>query len=162
MILAVDGFNLIYKFPELEERMYANDLRGARLGLLQILSKYRRYLKNTKIYIFFDGKKEKSNPTRQETYDGMEIFYSQLDKADDLIKEFVKQHSKPNEIQIITSDNEILYYCRKFKSKTSTSEEFAKQVSIRLTAPDEEPEEDPVLNEEELSFWKEMFRKRKA
>lgn len=59
MHLVVDGFNLIYKFPELEAFMYSDRLREARVGLLRILEAYSSKIKNPNIHVFFDGKKEK-------------------------------------------------------------------------------------------------------
>ena len=57
MILLPDGFNLIYKFPELEGLMYESKLNLAREGLLKILNQYKIKTRNTVIHVFFDGKR---------------------------------------------------------------------------------------------------------
>lgn len=57
MILLIDGFNLIYKFPELEALMYESKLNLAREGLLKILNQYKVKRGNTVMHVFFDGKK---------------------------------------------------------------------------------------------------------
>ncbi len=59
MILLIDGFNLIYKFPELETLMYESKLNLAREGLLKLLNQYKTKRGNTVIHVFFDGKKDK-------------------------------------------------------------------------------------------------------
>ena len=61
-ILAVDCFNLIYKFPELEEMIYRDRLDEAKSGILNILWEYQVKAKNTKIHDFFDGSKTKGDP----------------------------------------------------------------------------------------------------
>ncbi|MDY6970645.1 MAG: NYN domain-containing protein, partial [Spirochaetota bacterium] len=41
MAFLIDGFNLIYKFPQLEELMYQDRLVDARVGLLNKLKEYQ-------------------------------------------------------------------------------------------------------------------------
>ncbi|NCA28398.1 MAG: NYN domain-containing protein, partial [Proteobacteria bacterium] len=48
MILVVDGFNLIYKFPEMEILMYENKLNNARNALLKKLILYKKKRKQDK------------------------------------------------------------------------------------------------------------------
>ena len=50
----IDGFNLIYKFPDLEEKMLRGQLDDARAGLLDRLKEYQR-IKKARIRVVFDG-----------------------------------------------------------------------------------------------------------
>lgn len=52
----IDGFNLIYKIPHLEELMYRNELNEARRGLIELLNQYQ-HIKKAEIKVIFDGKK---------------------------------------------------------------------------------------------------------
>jgi predicted RNA-binding protein with PIN domain len=61
--LLIDGFNLIYKFPELEEKMARRDLPAAMSGLLAILCDYRRDSGRT-VRVVFDGKKREGDDLR--------------------------------------------------------------------------------------------------
>ena len=42
MAILIDGFNLIYKFPDLEALMYEERLNDARKGLLSKLKEYQK------------------------------------------------------------------------------------------------------------------------
>ena len=76
MIILIDGFNLIYKFPELESLMYESKLNLAREGLLKILNQYKIKRGNTVIHVFFDGKKDLGSEVRHDEYGGIKIYFS--------------------------------------------------------------------------------------
>ncbi|EMM83984.1 YacP-like NYN domain protein [Leptospira interrogans str. 2006001854] len=109
--VAIDGFNLIYKFPDLEESMYQNRLSDARRTLLEWIELYSKKRK-TKLSHFFDGKKEIGNEVLQETFGKLNVYYSRDRKADDLIKEFVRTQIRPADVQVVSSDKEIFYHAK--------------------------------------------------
>ena len=84
MSLLIDGFNLIYKFSELESLMYMDRLQDAREGLLRILLSYQK-IKKGNITVVFDGKKEPSREIRSERVGGIDVYYSLDYSADYLI-----------------------------------------------------------------------------
>ena len=163
MPLLIDGFNLIYKFPELEEFMYRRMLPQAMKGLLEILKEYRE-IKKTHIRVVFDGKKELASNIKREKSGAIDVYYSLDFSADFLIKEFIKKDPNPKMTTVVTSDNDILFYVNRFKAKTITSEKFAEHVmkTIEQKIDEEIPEKDenPALTEDELSFWEKMFKKK--
>ena len=162
MGILIDGFNLIYKFPELEELMYAGKLSEARKGLLGILKEYHN-IKPISMRVVFDGKRNQGDNLRQETIGPFTVYYSHDFSADHLIKEFVKHDRNPRMMKIVTSDNDIISYVSRFHATALKSEEFAEQVklaiekSINEKQPEKDP--DPTLSEEELSYWEEVFKK---
>ncbi len=168
MAYLIDGFNLIYKFPELEEHMYAGNLDEARRGLLELLSRFSK-IKKAKIRVVFDGKRAMGDSARREkTRSGIDVYYSQEYSADHLIKEFIKKDPNPRMATVVTSDNGIIFYINRFKPGIIKSEDFAKTVSAAI-AEDEavlsekkcvEKETDPRLSPEEISFWEKLFRKK--
>jgi predicted RNA-binding protein with PIN domain len=165
MSLLIDGFNLIYKFPDLEEKMYRGKLNEARIGLLEILYSYNK-IKKTKIGVVFDGKRDLGDNTRQEQIMGIQVYYSHDFSADHLIKEFIKKDPNPRMTTVVTSDREIIFHLNPFKPEMIKSEDFAELVLQKLeeqNAPPEQPEkeEDPSLSQEEISFWEKMFKKRR-
>ncbi|MCB1158582.1 MAG: NYN domain-containing protein [Leptospiraceae bacterium] len=164
MILVVDGFNLIYKFPELEMRMYENKLSEARLGLLHLLDAYKKKRKKTKIHAFFDGKKELGSEVRQDEFMGISIYYSHDLKADVLIKEFVKSSISPASLYVVSSDKDIMHHCKKYSANVQSSEDFAKQLSIQLEGKETiiEKEVDVKMSQEELLYWQSLFMSRKG
>jgi uncharacterized protein len=164
MAYLVDGFNLIYKFPDLEGLMYEHKLSEARLGLLGKLKEHMK-LTGAKISVVFDGKKEKMLEITSERFGSIDVYYSLEYSADFLIKEFVKKDPNPRMITVITSDKDIIAYVTRFRAKVRTSEEFAeymnKTVEKWMEERTPEKEDNPELTDEELGFWEKLFKNRK-
>lgn len=163
MPIVIDGLNLIYKFPDLEERMYRGQLEEAREGLLQKLKDYQR-ITHHQIRVVFDGRKKPSHNTRSEKSGSIDVYYSLEYSADFLIKEFIKKDPNPRMSTVVTSDKDIQFFVNRFKAKILTSEKFADSVvkvieeSLAIKAP--EKEENPQVSEDEITFWERLFRTR--
>jgi len=164
MIFLIDGFNLIYKFPDLEELMYRGMLVEARQGLLEKLREYQK-IKKSKIRVVFDGKKLPSSSVTSEKVGTIDVYYSLDYSADFLIKEFIKKDPNPKMSTVVTSDKDITLFVSRFRARVMTSERFADMINKTI---DEfyaeelpEKEDNPVLSIEELSFWERLFRKKK-
>jgi uncharacterized protein len=163
MLLVIDGFNLIYKFPELEVLMYESKLKNARLGLLNLLSQYNGKKEKNRFYVFFDGKKDLGNETRADSFGSIKIFYSHELKADDLIKQFIKENLSPGNLHVVTSDKEIIHFSKKYKCKVISSEDFSKKVAESMQTKvdlEKEQERQSGLSKEEVSYWYEIFSKK--
>lgn len=166
MILVIDAFNLIYKFPELEENMYRGELEAAMSGLVATLQQAQKKSKKRFVWhIFFDGKRKPGDETRSLEVGGMTLYYSQDLSADHLIMEFVKRTPSPGEVKVVSSDKKLMDFVRKHRCARQSSEEFAAWVQGVLDAEDVPPppgkKEDPELSKSEVDFWRDMFRKRK-
>lgn len=164
MILCLDAFNVLYKFPVLEEHMARGQLAQARTGLLELLlSVQKAWKKPLELYVFFDGKKNKGDPTEEETVSGMHIYYSQDLSADYLIKRWIKRFRTPADVRIVTSDKDILGHARKWKCAVQTSEDFAKWVDSVLNPKLEPPEKSPdaPVTEKDVNYWLSLFASRK-
>ena len=165
MILLIDGFNLIYKFPDLEGKMLVGMLDDARAGLLDRLKEFQK-IKKSKIRGVFDGRKGPSRNVRSERVGTIDVYYSIDYSADFLIKEFIKKDPNPKMTTVVTSDKDILFYVNRFSAKTMTSEKFADFVTRTIEKEyaekvPEEKEENPSVTEEEVSFWERIFSKKK-
>ena len=160
MAVIIDGFNLIYKFPELEEFMYMNLLDKARKGLLDILKEYNS-IKKEQIFTVFDGKKNISDNTKKETCGPIEVSYSLDLSADFLIKNFIKKSQNPKMVTVVTSDKDIIIFARRFKAKVFTSEEFSKTILSIIndykTSQIQEKETDPDVTDDEITYWEKKF-----
>lgn len=167
MALLIDGFNLIYKFPELESHMCYGRLDRAREGLLEILRDYQK-LRRGGITVVFDGKKEPSREIRSEKIGAIDVYYSLDYSADYLIKQFIKKDMNPRMITVVTSDKDIIFYINRFGAKNITSEKFAEQVKSvfenSLMEEEEKREElekaNPSISEDEISYWQRLFTKK--
>ncbi len=167
MPLLIDGFNLIYKFPDLEGMMYQSQLNAARAGLLEKLKEYQK-LKKTAIKVVFDGKKDKAIETASEKIGKIDVYYSLDYSADFLIKQFIKKDLNPKMTTVITSDKDIIFYINRFGAKNISSERFAEIVNAAFKEYYEEKElqsissekENPSITDEEISYWQKLFRKK--
>ncbi len=167
MPLLIDGFNLIYKFPELESKMYYGQLNAARSGLLEILKDYQK-IKKSSIRVVFDGKKDKSLETTNERIGKIDVYYSLDYSADFLIKQFIKKDLNPKMTTVVTSDKDIIFYINRFGAKNITSEKFAEMVKATFAEQNEQLEEqmvtkekeNPSVSDDEISYWQKLFRKK--
>ena len=167
MSLLIDGFNLIYKFPELESMMYYGQLNAARAGLLEKLKEYQK-IKKSVIRVVFDGKKDKALETVSEKIGKIDVFYSLDYSADYIIKQFIKKDINPKMTTVVTSDKDIINYITRRGAKNITSEKFSEMVTAALEEFRQEKElekevavkENPSVTEEEISYWQKLFRKR--
>lgn len=167
MALLIDGFNLIYKFPELESFMCYGQLNPARDGLLEILHDYQKIRKGG-ITVVFDGKKEPSREIRSEKVGSIDVYYSLDYSADYLIKQFIKKDMNPKMITVVTSDKDIIFYVNRFGAKNITSEKFAEHVksvfeSTRLEQElkqEESEKVNPSISDDEITYWQKLFTKK--
>ncbi len=164
MAILIDGFNLIYKFPHLEEKMYRGKLNEARDGLLDILKEYRK-IKKQHIRVVFDGKKAPSHDLRSEKIGTIDVYYSLDYSADFLIKEFIKKDPNPKMATVVTSDNDIIFFVNRFKTRVIKSEKFAVLVTEAIEEQHaetvQEKEDDPVLTKDDISFWEKNFKRKR-
>ncbi|MCB1309751.1 MAG: NYN domain-containing protein [Leptospiraceae bacterium] len=165
MILVIDAFNAIYKFPELEELMYRGELERAIRGLVGLLARVRKHWKKElNLYVFFDGKRKQGDETRQVRENNMELYFSHDLSADYLIMEFIKNYRTPADLKIISSDKQIQDFARRHKCQRQTAEEFAAWVQSVIHPPGEDPgekEEVSTMDADELAYWQSMFTRRK-
>lgn len=163
MILVIDAFNVMYKFPDLEDFMQNGRLEDARRGFLSLLLEFRDHWKKPlEIHLFIDGKKRPGDDTAHETVGGIQVYYSLDLSADYAIRMFLKKVPSPGEIRVISSDKQVMYNAKKNRCHVQKSEEFAVWVKRTLSAnvdDSEDPGESPELSEDDIAFWQSMFSK---
>ncbi len=165
MILVIDAFNVMYKFPDLEDKMYRSELEDARRDFLNTLLRFKnRWSKKLDIHVFIDGKKKPGDDTDCETISGMEIVYSKEFSADHMIRKFVKETKSPGEVRVVSSDKEVVYFAKKSKCHVQSSEEFAVWISRTLSGSksdttniDSDAEESPPVSKDDIAYWQQMF-----
>ena len=101
--LIVDGYNIINSWSELvslKKGSYAH----AREKLVEILSDYRGFSKNS-IVVVFDAHKVKGGVQVSERIDGVEVIYTKEGQtADNLIERIVSDLPKEKIVGVATSD----------------------------------------------------------
>lgn len=100
--LVIDGYNIIYAWPEFEKLKF--DLDHARSKLVSILVNYSP-LSGQKVLVVFDAHQVKNSPERTEVVDGVEIIYTQQgETADSLIERLVGRLLNEGTVYVATSD----------------------------------------------------------
>lgn len=101
--LLVDGYNIIFAWPELKE-LAAVNLDAARVKLQDILCNYQGY-KKCQVILVFDGYKVKGNPGEVIEYHNIHvIFTKEAETADQYIEKVTQQIGRRYQVAVATSD----------------------------------------------------------
>lgn len=101
--LLVDGYNIIFAWEELRELAELN-IESARNKLMDILSNYQGYKKNTLILVF-DAYKVKGNPGEVLRYHNIYVVYTkEAETADQYIEKTVHEIGRKYQVTVATSD----------------------------------------------------------
>ncbi len=101
--LIVDGYNIIFAWPELAETA-RSDLEAARRQLCDRLSSFAAY-KKYRLVVVFDGYKVKGNPGEKENYVGIQVvFTKEAQTGDAYIESLVAQIGPNYNVRVATSD----------------------------------------------------------
>ncbi|MGV3664982.1 MAG: NYN domain-containing protein [Leptospira bouyouniensis] len=158
--ILIDGMNLMYKFPDLAFCLGEYRLQDARTGLLVHLKRHFPDLKQRKILVFFDGKKDLLSDCYSEEWEGFSIHYSHEKKADELIIGYLNYCEVPSQCLVVTSDKEILSFARRLRAKRKSSEEFYADWVKRETEVDETEFnhlKEGLTPSSESDYWERQF-----
>lgn len=153
--IIIDAYNLIHRASDLR-KLLETGLENSREQLLYKLSVYRQN-KKIKITLVFDGDRVGKSSTLKQA--GINIIYSVPPRsADDVIKILLRKSKKPQNITVISSDNEVSGFARTCGAKVLRSEEFYKKYLI-FEEKSINGEQREQMNEDELQLWMEIFKK---
>ncbi len=101
--LLVDGYNIIFAWDELNDLAQAN-ITSARNALMDILSNYQGYKKDTLILVF-DAYKVQGNPGQVYKYHNIYVVYTkEAETADQYIEKTVHRMNRKYDVTVATSD----------------------------------------------------------
>ncbi len=101
--LLVDGYNIIFGWEELNE-LAQTDIGAARGMLMDVLSNYQGYKKNTLILVF-DAYKVEGNPGTTEKYHNIYVVYTkEAETADQYIEKVTHEIAGKHKVTVATSD----------------------------------------------------------
>lgn len=101
--LLVDGYNIIFAWEDLKE-LAAVNVESARSKLMDMLSNYQGYMKNTLIVVF-DAYKVKGNPGSVTKYHNIYVVYTkEAETADQYIEKTVHEIGRKYHVTVATSD----------------------------------------------------------
>ena len=101
--LLVDGYNIIFAWPELQALADEN-MDGARIKLLDIMSNYQG-IRRCHIIVVFDAYRVQEHREEIMEYHNIHMVYTkEAQTADQYIEKFAHENSKKNQIVVATSD----------------------------------------------------------
>jgi predicted RNA-binding protein with PIN domain len=101
--LLVDGYNIIFAWPELKE-LSEDNLDNARIKLLDIMSNYRG-VRKCEIIVVFDAYRVSGHREEITDYHNIHMVYTkEAQTADSYIEKFAHENSKKYNIVVATSD----------------------------------------------------------
>ena len=101
--LLVDGYNIIFAWPELQP-VARDNLDAARKMLLDILANYRAF-RGGEIILVFDAYKVKGNPGSLEKTEGVYVAYTkEAQTADAYIERATYDLARQHRVRVATSD----------------------------------------------------------
>jgi predicted RNA-binding protein with PIN domain len=102
--LLVDGYNIIFAWPELKE-IAKDSMDSARTRLLDLLSKYQGMRKCRVIAVFDAYRVQRRNEDVFDYGDVRVVFTREAQTADGYIEKFAHDNRKKYDITVATSDN---------------------------------------------------------
>ena len=101
--LLVDGYNIIFAWPELNE-LAKDNIEGARIKLLETLCNYQG-IKKCQIIVVFDAYRVEGNRADIQDYLNIHmVFTKEAQTADHYIEKFVHDHQGKYQVTVATSD----------------------------------------------------------
>jgi len=140
MHLVIDGYNLLHVNRSLIN-LNSTRLQWERERLIDLLSAYQKQ-KSCEITVVFDGWQEGWSTETREKKKGIEVLFSKLgEKADEVIKRFVKE--KGSGTIVITSDRDVARFAQRMGIAVIASEQFREKLEGGSSdMPEESPEEE--------------------
>lgn len=154
MHLIIDGYNVI-KFREKMSGKPSGTLQYARKEFLNVLVKYKGE-RNHRITVVFDGARTSEPFDNTENVQGIKVIYSRSNtQADDVIKKLISESSSPNEILVVSSDREIVFYSKAHGASTSSAMELLEKLYPSMDYPQEnEYKKSRKLSKYGMKLWK--------
>ena len=130
MDIIVDGYNVIFKIPELGYSTEKCDIEILRNRFLAILEQYKEKRKH-KLIVVFDGKGYGN--TSEARVAGIDVVFSRpgID-ADEEIKRMVSNSENPRHIMVITADRDIEQYVKKYGCKVVEPLAFYRDIKKKV------------------------------
>lgn len=102
--LLVDGYNIIFAWPQLKELATNVSLDVARTKLMELLCNYQAYV-GCRLILVFDAYKVKGNPGEVTTYNNISVVYTkEAETADMYIEKVTHRIAKNHNVTVASSD----------------------------------------------------------
>ena len=126
-MLVVDGFNVIYAWPELAALAEA-EFQQAQERLMEILANYAAFTR-TETILVFDAYKVKGGKGERFDYHGVRVVYTKENETGDAyIERLLREIGKNGQVRIVTSDNLIQVSALRSGVLRQSAREFGEEI----------------------------------
>ncbi len=129
----IDGYNVIFAVPALEEALDREDMEAAREALVAALASHKDTSRQ-EFTVVFDGKTQEGEGVehehpQKESRGGVTVIFTKGTTADDEIVRLISASPSPRNICVVTSDNKILRAAKSSGCRTAKPREFYDRVT---------------------------------
>lgn len=126
-MLVVDGFNVIYAWPELAAAA-ETDFQQAQEKLMEILANYAAFTR-TETVLVFDAYKVKGGRGERFDYHGVRVVYTKENETGDAyIERLLREIGRNGQVRIVTSDNMIQVSALRSGVLRQSAREFGEEI----------------------------------
>ncbi|OOP54999.1 MAG: hypothetical protein AYP45_17455 [Candidatus Brocadia carolinensis] len=164
MLIVIDGYNFIFTVPALEKHVEINRIEPMRDYIISLFSKYKEE-KKYDITVVFDGNYIQATLPKKQIYSGITVIYSRSGiNADTEIKNITTLCQNPNDVYIVTYDNEIKRHvkrcgCHIIEPKTMYQEILEILTKGENNTSDEPEDKQKGPSEDDAKYWMDVFKK---
>ena len=159
MAYLIDGNNLIGHLSphELKDPASKHDLISKLLAF--------QHIKNTKIYLVFDGSPDPDIEEKFFFKDSFSIHFPQIGQnADSVIQDIISKQTDLRQFFVVSSDREIQHFARSARAKSINCRQFNKELRSALKEFKKKQElrkDMPFPSSLEVHHWMDIFKKNK-
>ncbi len=160
MKILVDGYNVMHKMKMLKPLLVQN-LESARETFIEIVCKKARDENtNVRTVLVFDGKRGGSGAESYTLEHGkVKVMFSRPPQnADTLLTQLMDEERAPQNVLVVSSDNDVVYSAKHRSIKTQSSRAFAEKL---LYGKQKGGKENPPISEGEIEYWLKVFGTRR-
>lgn len=123
----IDGYNVIYKIPQLEEQL-ENSLQSAREALVNFININKPQA--DKYVVIFEGRDEHFGLSPSESGYVKLIFTNTNEEADRRIVDILKSADNTRSLVVVSDDNYVLNHAKGFGAGRMSAAEFFKTKKV--------------------------------
>ena len=124
MSLIVDGYNVIFSEHHWLPKYESRECERFREDLLNRIEVYHN-LTDEDITVVFDGGEAGAHLARRQHHGGLIVIFSDPDSdADEEIKGLVRKSTNARDTHVVSDDNDIVRYVKRFRVRIWSTEEF--------------------------------------
>lgn len=162
-LFLIDGYNLWWGSEDIGPDNDTGTLQNARQSLINWLLKTLPPKLAAKTVLVFDAKNPPANRTSIYNYEGLIVHFAVgYGEADTLMEEYIKQHTAPRNLTVVSSDHRVQRAAKRRRAQAIDSNLWCQHIhhemkSKRSAQKTNRAKPDQTLTELEVTTWLQSF-----